>query len=146
KVPAGSALRQNIPAAVVYLAVVFAVAPRWGWRLTDRRYGWLREGRLPTEAEQRRVLRLPLDVLVVPATFWAVGAALFGLINLHYSHELSFRITTTVVMGGLVTCALSYLLVERAMREVSARALAAGPPMRPVTPGVVARAVLAWAL
>ena len=49
-------------------------------------------------------------------------------------------------MGGLTTCALFYLLGERALRDVAARALAAGTPLRPVAPGVVARSVIAWTL
>src|SRR5207244_3948734 len=55
-------------------------------------------------------------------------------------------IRPTAARAGLGTRALPDLLVERSVRGVAARALAADPPMRPVAPGVVARAVLAWAL
>jgi adenylate cyclase len=49
-------------------------------------------------------------------------------------------------MGGLATCAVSYLLAERVSRPVIARALESGVPERPVAPGVIVRTVLAWAL
>jgi adenylate cyclase len=91
-------------------------------------------------------LRIPLVQTAPVAIGWAGGAVIFGLLNIHVSAELAGRIATTVAMGGLAACALSYLVGERIFRDVAARALATGPSLRPVAPGVVARAVLAWAL
>jgi len=50
-----------------------------------------------------------------------------------------------VLLAGIVTCAVAYLLTEFAMRPISASALAAHPPDRLLVPGVQARTLLAWA-
>jgi adenylate cyclase len=84
--------------------------------------------------------------MLLPAVGWAGAALVFGAINLRYSGELGFRVAMTILMGGLATCALFYLLGERSLRDIAARALAVGPPLRPVAPGVVARSVIAWTL
>ncbi len=52
----------------------------------------------------------------------------------------------TLVLGGLTTAAVSYLMSERIMRPVTARALAEGPPSRPAAPGVRTRLLTAWTL
>ena len=69
---------------------------------------------------------------------------LFGTINLHFSAEVAGNAATSIVMGGLVTCAICYLLGERAVRPITARTLEHGVPLRPVAPGVIARTLLAW--
>jgi adenylate cyclase len=144
--PSAGALRVNVPAFVAYVLITVVVTVRWGVRLVERRLGWLLEDRLPTAGEQRLALRLPLAQLVPIASGWAGAAVVFGLLNLHYSGELAGRVAISLAMAGLATCALCYLVGERELREISARALVIGPPLRPVAPGVVARAVLAWAL
>jgi adenylate cyclase len=144
--PSASALRVNASAFVAYVLITTMVNVRWGVRLVERRLGWLLADRLPTVGEQRLALRLPLAQLVPIAAGWAGAAAVFGLLNLRYSGELAGRVAISLAMAGLATCALCYLVGERGLREISARALVIGPPLRPVAPGVVARAVLAWAL
>jgi len=91
------------------------------------------------------VLRNPFAQVKVVATFWVLGAVLFGAINLYFSAEIGADVATGIFMGGLVTSAVSYLLGERAMRPVTARALEHGVPLNPVAPGVIARTVIAWA-
>jgi adenylate cyclase len=144
--PTAAALRLNIPAFAVYVLVAVVVAVRWGSALVGRRLGWLAEGRPPDRREQRLALRVPLAQLIPMAVGWAGAAIIFGLLNLRYSGELAGRVAISLTMAGLATCALCYLVGERAFRDISARALETGPPVRPVAPGVVARAVLAWAL
>ncbi len=148
--PAGTPSRDsilfNLPVFLIFLPLAIAVGSKWGFAMLDRRLRWLVAERTPTDHEQRATLRLPFDQMVLPATGWATAALLFGAINLHYSTELAGRVAITIAMGGLTTCALFFLLGERSLRDVTARALAFGPPLRPVVPGVVARAVMAWAL
>jgi adenylate cyclase len=52
----------------------------------------------------------------------------------------------TIWLGGETTCALAYLFYERALRPVTARALAARLPSRPIAPGVRGRLLIAWSL
>jgi adenylate cyclase len=144
--PLGKVVLINLPPALLYALVGGLLAPRWGRALARPWLSWLREERPPTSQEQRHVLRNPL-VQVKPAlVFWAGGAVLFGLIDLYFSTEVAGKVATGIVMGGLVTAAISYLLGERTLRPVTARALEYGVPLRPLAPGVIARTVLAWAL
>jgi adenylate cyclase len=144
--PIDKVMLLNWPAGIAYILACTFIAPRWGRRVASPRLQWLREERPPNAEEQRRVLRNPLVQLKIICILWGVGAVLFGVINLHFSTELGGNVAMGIVMGGLVTCAISYLLGERALRPVTARALERGVPLRPVAPGVLARTVLAWAL
>jgi adenylate cyclase len=144
--PAGRAIALNLPTFVAYITATVALAVRWGRAWVERRLGWLASERPPDAREQRMALRIPLLQIAWPAAGWAGSAVIFGLLNVHFSAELGGRVATTLAMGGLATCGLSYLVGERAFRGIAARALATGPPLRPVAPGVVVRAVLAWAL
>jgi adenylate cyclase len=70
---------------------------------------------------------------------------LFTALNAVYSAALGVESGGTILLAGLATCALVYLLAERTLRPVTALALAAGAPARPVVPGVLTRTLLAWA-
>ena len=107
---------------------------------------WLRERRAPDVAEQLATLRGPLRLLVVPAALWSVACAGFVALNLQYSDRLAISIGITVVLGGAVTCALSYLLAERIAQPVTTLALEASVPEEPALPGVTTRMLLAWGL
>ena len=148
--PAGTPSREailfNLPFFVAYVVIAILLGVRFGVRLARRRLRWLGEERDPTLEEQRLSLRLPFDQLVLPAVGWSIAAVLFGLLNTRYSGELGFRIGMTIVLGGLTTCGMFYLLGERALRPVTERALAIGPPARPVALGVIARSLITWVL
>src|SRR2546423_5708161 len=49
-------------------------------------------------------------------------------------------------MGGITACALQYLVVERILRPVTARALAGRQPPRVPAPGITTRLTTAWTL
>ena len=117
-------LAVNASVCAAYLLVSGVVGNVWGKRTFDRVTAWLREGRQPTEAERETVLRQPLVCTGACALGWAVGAVLFTAINLPASTDLALHIGTTIVMGGLTCVAVTYLLVERVLRPVTAEALA----------------------
>jgi len=140
-------LDRALPVFIVYMAVTlprgrYLVGVR-PWRPIDR---WLEEDRPATEDERRLVLRYPIQWALWSAPFWFVGAALLGAIVFDFGASVGVGVTVTIALGGLTACALQYLLVERAIREVTARALAGGPPPRASTPGVRARLTIAWTL
>ena len=142
----GEVFLWNGPAFVIWGLAASYVGPRWGRSISLPRLRWLQEERVPTPEERRRVLRNPLVQLKVVGGIWAAAAVVFGLINLHFSVQIAINVASGIVMGGLVTGAVSYLLGERVVRPVTRRALESGVPMQPVVPGVIARTVLAWAL
>ena len=136
----------NAAACGAYMLLSGVVGNVWGKRTFDRNTAWLREGRPPTEEERAAVLRQPVFCTGVCALGWGVAAVLFTLINLPASTDLAFHVGTTIVMGGLTCCAVTYLLVERVLQPVTAEALVgwAGPASRPKGLGVTSRLVLAW--
>jgi adenylate cyclase len=136
----------NLVAVGVFLATAIPVGTTLILRHLAAARAWIIEEREPRADEQRAVLRAPANIFLVLGTSWLVAAALFGGLNATYSAELGVRVAVTVALGGLTTCAISYLLSERLLRPVAARALAARVPERPAVPGVTARMLLTWAL
>jgi adenylate cyclase len=140
--------------ALIVNAAVFVVAmlvgSRIAWVWTGRRWdadlGWISSGRDPSGDERERTLRYPLVQQQVNAVMWGLAAALFTAINVPFSAQGAADVAITIVLGGLVTCAVSFLLGERLLRPLAAICLAGGFPRRPQLPGVAARALLSWTL
>jgi len=136
----------NLAAGGIYSGVALIVGIKWGTRLVVHHAEWLRSDRPPTETEQRIVLQIPLILTGVQAALWVPAAVLFAAFNALLGDHLTVQIASTVLMGGFITCANSYVLSELICRPLAARALAGGPPARLQVPGVKARAILAWLL
>jgi adenylate cyclase len=134
----------NAIVLVVYMAVAAPLASWAGRRRFAPIKRWLRAGRPPTEDERRLVLHHAEEGVALIGSLWGVAAILFALLNATESAALAIRVGVTVVLGGVSTCAVAYLLFERILRPVTARALATGPPSRPAAPGVAGRLTMAW--
>lgn len=133
------------------LGVVMVGGVVVGTIATQRRFRrvreWLRSDTEPSEKQRYDVLRAPFRTAVVHAVLWTLAAIIFGVLNLVlYDAELGQRVALTVLLGGVTTTAIAYLVTERAMRPAAARALSERPPEKPVRPGVRGRALLAWAV
>ena len=107
---------------------------------------WLGDERPASSSERKIVLDMPMDAVRATAPFWLIGAVIFALVGAGESRAVGIYIGVTVLLGGVTTCAIWYLLVERIMRPITARALTADPPERPAAPGVAARLTMSWAL
>ncbi len=137
-------LLTNLLVFAGYLAVAVPIGVVWGWRRfrSDRRR-WFR-GR---DSDERRLVLLgPLRLVTVQGVLWGLALVVFGALNAQFSVRLAINVTTTVLLGAVTTCAISYLLSQRALRRSAARVLSAHPPTRQVLPGVAFRAVLFWVL
>jgi adenylate cyclase len=133
-------------AFVLGAAILFPAAWTWSARTFKRRLRWIDEERPPTDDERDAMLRLPLTQQRIVAGVWAIAAVLYTALSAPFSIELAGNIFETLLLGGLVTCALGFLLGERQLRPVVALALAGGPPREPRLPGVAARTLLTWTL
>ena len=71
---------------------------------------------------------------------------MFTGVNIFFSPGLALVVAIVILLGGMTTSAVAYLIAERLLRPVVARALSERPPQRPVTAGIVTRALAAWAL
>jgi adenylate cyclase len=135
----------NLIVFVVFLLVVLPVGGVWTQRLARGTRTWLIEDRSPTPREREGILSFPLRQLIVEASLWGSGALIFAAINVPSSGLTGLQVGVAILLGGVAACALSYLIVERGMRPMFARALATAPPSRSQLPGVATRIVLAWA-
>jgi adenylate cyclase len=138
-------LDTNIIGFVVALVVGGALGTFLSIRTSRDTQRWLREDRTPTPQERDSTLRFPMRQTLIEAGLWAAVAVEFVAINLSTDTVLALEAGLQVLLGGLVTCSITYLLVERLNRETTARALESGVPERPSGPAIGCRLLLTWA-
>jgi adenylate cyclase len=131
------------PAAVLILPGYL-----WGHRTFTRAIAWALEGRTPTLAERFAVLREPWRQALRPLLFWVLAAFIYAGISALFgaSFVTVTRVVAGTVLGGVTTCALAYLLIERSFRPLFAHVLDRVPDRRPRTPGIRLRLLLTWAV
>jgi adenylate cyclase len=128
-----------------YLGVGFLIKRHFD-RL-ERSLDWIGEGRAPDKHEHRLALGLALHEVRDSALGWLGAGVLFATLNaVAFSWRFAAVVGATSWLGGETTCAILYLATERAVRPVTARALAARPVEETRAPGVRERLLWAWAL
>ncbi len=136
----------NLVLAVAYVVAAVVVGLVWGLKRARPSTRFLIDGRAATDEEVRALVRVPMRLAGMQLVLWGVAAVLFTLVDGIIDVRLIARVGFTVVLGGVTTCAITYLISERACRPVLARALGGEDRQLPRVPGVTARYLLAWAL
>ncbi|TCO28343.1 adenylate cyclase [Kribbella steppae] len=130
-----------------YFLVAVVIGCFWSTRMTRRVTRWVDEDRPATRKDQIATLRLPLRLTLIEVFLWLLACVIFTVMTLVLQPENALRIAVTIVDGAIVTCAVSYLLTEFALRPVAARALVdSPPPRRLLSAGLKARTVFFWAV
>ncbi|HUF32683.1 MAG TPA: adenylate/guanylate cyclase domain-containing protein [Acidimicrobiales bacterium] len=146
---APGALSDSLLLAVFGAYMVGAIAVGFGaaHRVIGRALSWVDEQRQPDAGEVQAALSLPLHLALQSLALWVLGALLFGGITAlgGSAPREVLRIAVGTVIGGVSTCSLTYLLVDRALRPLFALALAGTPLARPTTLGIRVRLVFSWA-
>ena len=142
----GSVIVRNLVVGSGYLVVSLLVGATFGLRRTVRALAWLRDEREPEDDERGAALGLAFEVTLRQARYWVLAVVLFTGLNMAVSTVLGVEVGLTVLMGGTVTAAGTYLLYQRVMRPAVARALESEPPGKFRVPGVTLRIFLIWAL
>ena len=137
-------LTANLFGIAIYLPLGLWVGHYFGSRMSAAQSSWLREGRAPTAAERETVLSAPLHCAQMSAGIWLGAALVFGAINVADGAADAMHVACTILMGGVTTCAVGYLLMERLNRPIVALVLKYAPPTTARWPGVEGRLVLAW--
>lgn len=137
----------NAPVAVAHFVAVALLITRHLRRHLAQALGWLVEDRPPGEQEHRQALGIAVHMTKVDALAWASAALLFAVLNA-VAHSWGFAavVGATVWAGGETTCAVVYLAYERALRPVTACALAGRPAHERMALDIRGRLLMAWAL
>jgi adenylate cyclase len=118
--------------------------------LSRRRFAadtaWITEKREPSPEERATVLRLPWTFGVYMFPYWVTAAVATAAFP--GTTDLAHRIGTfvAITLGGVTTCALSFLFNEHAVRNLTAQALADAAPDQAGPISLRRRLLLAWAL
>jgi adenylate cyclase len=132
----------------VLLSVLLAVGTYRCTRQISGAVCWLSERPEPTAEEREATLRLPGRLAAEGFVLWVVAAAFYTastLVVTQHSVDHALRVAVGIGLGGVLTSAVAYLLLERAFRPVFAVTLAGEAASRPRTLGVRPRLLLAWA-
>jgi adenylate cyclase len=142
-----SLIVRSVPGFIAFMVVALPFGRYWAAMLPFRPIEvWLRAERPASVEEQAAVLRYPLVWARRSAVIWTSGAIGFAAINSTLGWVNTVGIFAMTSLGGLASCSLQYLVVERLIRPVTARALAGGAPPENPAPGVSARLTMAWTL
>jgi adenylate cyclase len=111
------------------------VAALLGYRVGNREFQpvgrWLAERRAPTDRERRLVLSLPWRGGARVAAGWFAAAFLFGVFTAtHHPAVYVIGVVVGILLAGLTTTAVTFLLIERTLRPVFALALAGAAPSK----------------
>lgn len=130
----------NVTVFGVYLTAMIVLALPLNALVLRRAVSWAREGTPPTDRQRSLLFSLPLLETASALLSWMVAAVIFGIIN-----EDVQRVSVGIVLAGMVTCTLLYLLLEGHFRPLYALALidADLPEDRR---DVLPRLMLAWLL
>ncbi len=141
--------REAAIGSVVFCAIAFPVSAVVGLRILAPAVDWHSNGQAPGDDERRAILGAPGRLAVMAFVFWVLASVTFGTLDAIEGEPLPglLRGVSATVVGGLVSAALSFLLVERDLRPIVAAALigSARPPDSRAL-GIGARILLSWAL
>lgn len=107
---------------------------------------WYRRGGPPSLAEQSAVMLAPLRQSLIHLAIWLLGGALYVIFTYSRSPSLALVSGAAVGLTAIGTFGTSYLLGERILRPVAARALSDGEFAPSYSPRVNTRLFLSWVL
>lgn len=149
-VQATPALLANLPAVYsityAYLGLGLVVSAIAAAAMLAPVARWYARGGTPTPAEQSAVMRAPLRQSLIHLAIWLLGGVLYVVFTYDQAPDLAVASGAVVTLVSIGTFGTSYLLGERILRPVAARALSDGEFAPHYAPGVNVRLLLAWAL
>jgi adenylate cyclase len=137
----------NAPFVIAYFVIGGIYANRLFKRDFDASFGWINEGREPTDREHH--LALTFTTRMVKRTIVAcAGAGVVVVVLNGFAYDWGFAavIGATVWLGGEAACSLIYLATDWIVRPLTAHALEARLPGKAVTLGIRTRLGMAWLL
>jgi adenylate cyclase len=133
--------------AAVFGYMVFSLA--LGCWLSSRAFAPIQamlESGVVTPADRLYVVRHPLRQTVINFAMWVGALIVFVPINARFGWQSAGDVASTILLGGISTCGLTYLAAERILRPVNTVAFEEGAPVGCYVPGVKSRLLIAWAV
>jgi adenylate cyclase len=143
------AILVNLALFAVFLPTTFLLGTRRGYRKSQSLVDWVGI-RDPTPAERDQALDIARAHAYQAFFFWALASVLFGALNMvggginGAGVVAGVIVMLTLVLGGITTAGVQYLMSERVLRPVTTLALSANPPVAPSGPGVRIRILMVW--
>src|SRR3984893_7163012 len=134
---------------LAYVAVMFPVGGFVAHRDVHGVTAWRFRGAALGPQKRRTLLRLPFRQACWGLLYWIGAAALCGLLPFVVdgrSVVYSLRVAGSIVLGGLTTAGVTFLLLERAMRPVFRELFATDAPDGTRMLGIRTRLLVSWAL
>ena len=133
---------------IVYVAICFPLGGAVGTRITLPVQRWVGDNRTPDDAERRATLAVPGRIAVLSFVTWTGAAVLFSGLNVVLGNTAGdcVGLFVGIMLVGLTTSAIAYLLVERSVRPLFALVM---PHVREAfnrNVGIRPRILLTWLL
>ena len=128
------------------LLVTFAICGARSHRAAEPIARWVESGEPADPRMVKLVLRQPLQQTIISSQAWALSALAFGVLNAFFSPALGALVGVAILLGGVTTCGMLYLLAEKSLAPITAAALSSAAPRKPALPGVDARVLVTFAV
>ncbi|MGO1949652.1 MAG: adenylate/guanylate cyclase domain-containing protein [Mycobacteriaceae bacterium] len=81
------------------------------------------------------VLRIPTMQALLGGVLWGIGVVIFTVVALQVSHRWALAVAVTAVLGGALVVLMTFMVAERLVRPVAAKALeASAAPQERISP------------
>ncbi|CAM3943649.1 adenylate/guanylate cyclase domain-containing protein [Smaragdicoccus niigatensis] len=107
---------------------------------------WELRGGPPSRREQLAALHAPLRQAALQLVLWIIGGSVFAALTITATPELTAAVILTTIMGATIVFGFTYMLGERLLRPVAARALSEVRFDKTFTPGIGTRMGMTWGL
>src|SRR5699024_6604790 len=107
---------------------------------------WVRRGGAPTRTQRIATLHQPLRQLGIQVASWLTGLVVFILVNLRFGAMMVTQVSLAIAMGAAVACGVAYVMGERELRGMVARAWASNPEGEWRTASITFRVLAIWFL
>jgi adenylate cyclase len=109
---------------------------------------WLLRGERPSTGDAQRAVHLPRDMAVIAATHWLAGAIVISALAaaIGEDHDTVGGIAGGIVLAGLTSAGVTYLIVGRVSQPIARLALASCPPASVPVLGIRWQLMLIWLL
>lgn len=134
--------------AITALGVSVVIGVVLGMLMQKRAMQWLLHGETPSATDAKWVVRLPLDFAILTVSFWVIDAGVITLAAelVEAPNATVFSIGAGVLIAGLTSAGVTYLVVTHAAQPVTRLVLTVHPPQRTPIVKMRQRLLLLWLL